>query len=71
MTPEEMLEELRGLRCRCGLVKVPRQTFCRKCFYALPPAFRRALYLKFGHGYEDAYTAACSALEDKGITRAL
>jgi len=71
MTPEQMIEELLGLRCRCGGVKVPRQTFCRRCYYALPAEFRRALYLKVGGGYEDAYTAACAALEDKGITRAL
>lgn len=71
MTPDGMYEELLGLRCRCGAVKVPRQTFCRRCFYALPPEFRRALYLKFGKGYEDAYTAACAKLEDRGIRRSL
>lgn len=71
MTPREMLDELKGVRCRCGAVKVPGQTFCKRCYYALSPAQRKALYLRFLHGYEAAYTAACAALEDKGIARAL
>jgi len=39
------------------------QTFCRDCFYALPQALRDALYKRMGHGYEEAYQAACDFLD--------
>lgn len=67
----ELVAELRGLKCRCGAVKVPRQTFCRRCYYALPPALRKALYNGISEGYAAAYAAAATHLEQRGITRAL
>ena len=70
MTGHELVAELRGLRCRCGAVKVPGQTFCRSCFRLLPRQLGNTLYKRMGEGYEAAYTAACAWLEDKGVTRA-
>lgn len=76
MTPEQqtllriqrlMITELGGLNCRCGRVKVPRQTFCRQCYFKLPPENRRALYAKIGNGYEVAYVRSCRYLAATGI----
>lgn len=62
-----MITELGGLKCRCGRVKVPRQTFCRACYFKLPPENRRALYAKVGAGYEVAYVRSCRYLAATGI----
>ena len=71
MTGHELTAELAGLRCRCGGVKMFRQTFCRRCYRLLPRAIAKALYKRMGEGYEDAYAAACAHLEDEGVKRAL
>ena len=42
MTGHELTAELAGLRCRCGGVKMFRQTFCRRCYRLLPRALARA-----------------------------
>lgn len=57
-----LVRELAGAVCRCGRVKRHRQTFCTRCFQALPPALKRALYCRIGEGYEEAYDAAVAAL---------
>ena len=71
MTGHELVAELAGLRCRCGAVKIPRQTFCRRCYRLLPRSLAKALYKRMGEGYEDAYAAACAHLEDVGVSRSL
>lgn len=71
MTLAEIIKEFGGLRCRCGAVKMPRQTFCRRCYRLLPRDLGNALYRRVGEGYEDAYAAACAHLEDKGVKRSL
>ncbi len=53
-----ILAELQSAVCYCGGFKTARQTFCRREYNALPPDMRRALYRRFGDGYEEAYTAA-------------
>lgn len=58
-----LLRELDGTACRCGRTKQPRQTFCRGCYYSLPVPTRRALYRRFGKGYEEAYAAAAEHLD--------
>ena len=58
----KLLLELLGFACRYGRVKVPRQTFCAECYRALPVAMQRALYRRFGQGYEEAYAAAVAYL---------
>lgn len=55
---ESMLAELRGIKCRCGAVKKPGQTFCRACYFLLTANQRRDLYKKINRGYQEAYIAA-------------
>ncbi|MEE9609514.1 MAG: hypothetical protein V3U03_17390 [Myxococcota bacterium] len=62
-TRRELLEELQGRLCRCGGMKKSAHTFCRTCYFNLPPAERSALYHEFGDGYEEAYQTAVETLE--------
>ena len=71
MTLAEIIKEFNGLRCRCGAVKIPRQTFCRHCYRKLPRPLANGLYARIGEGYQDAYAAACAHLEDEGVSRSL
>jgi hypothetical protein len=61
-SPGELIAELRGSTCPCGEAKEPWHTFCRRCYYKLSPAQRKALYKKIGDGYEDAYADAMLTL---------
>ena len=63
MTTSELLRELMGVRCRCRAKKRVRNTFCNKCYWSLPEAMRRALYRHVGEGYEEAYAAAATILD--------
>jgi hypothetical protein len=62
-----LITELAGFRCRCGRAKKDRQTFCRACYFKLPPENRRALYHKVGKGYEVAYVRSCRYLAATGV----
>ena len=42
----------------CTLPKKPKQSFCVRCYYALPEGMRVALYARYGSGYEEAYDEA-------------
>lgn len=55
---ENMRAELAGIKCRCGAVKKPAQTFCRQCYFLLTAQERHDLYKRIGRGYEAAYVAA-------------
>lgn len=59
---ETLLRELGGMICRCGREKRRGETVCRRCYYALPAPYRRALYARIGEGYEEAYQAAVAHL---------
>lgn len=63
MSDLELVKELRGIVCRCGAPKRTKETFCGKCYYALPLAKRRALYNHLGEGYREAYEDAIKTLE--------
>lgn len=54
---------LQGRQCACGRAKGTMKSFCNKCYYALPPAMKRALYKRVGQGYEQAYTRALERLK--------
>lgn len=58
--------EPQGIHCRCGVPKQPRQTFCRKCYYALSRPEQKALYKLVGKGYEEAYQNAVRHLAALG-----
>ena len=69
MSARELIRELGGTTCRCGSRKQSRQTFCRRCYYKLPPPMRQALYNRVGNGYEHAYEQAEEYLAGEGIAR--
>jgi ribosomal protein L40E len=57
------LEDLLGTTCKgCGGTKPSRMSHCRKCYFSLPKAMRRALYRRIGEGYEAAYTESLQHL---------
>ena len=66
MIVDELVRELSGPLCRCGARKVRGQTFCKPCYFALPPPLRVALYRGIGNGYEEAYASAVGTLESVG-----
>jgi hypothetical protein len=57
-----LVHELWGRIRRCGRGKWSGRTFCARCYYALPPPLRRALYRGVGSGYEEAYAEAAAYL---------
>jgi len=62
----EILESLGLTVCgSCGGSKQPKMSHCRKCYYALPPAMRNALYSGFGAGYEEAYEGSLVYLRQR------
>jgi len=42
---ETLLNEFRSQACRCGRDKQAKQYFCGKCYFALPDAYRRRLWI--------------------------
>jgi len=47
-----------GEECPCGTPKRTKNAFCYGCYYSLPESKRRALYRRFGDGFEQAYRDA-------------
>jgi hypothetical protein len=41
------VSDLRAGECRCGSPKVPRQFFCRRCYWKLPEAYRQRLWRRY------------------------
>lgn len=54
---------LKSVICECGRTKREMQSFCGKCYYALPQRVRRALYSRIGGGYEEAHAEARKILK--------
>ena len=55
----DVWSEFRDSKCHgCGAPKGGTLAFCKGCYYALPTPMRSALWLRFGDGFEEAYTAA-------------
>lgn len=62
----EAMQSLRSALCpSCGGVKKPKQSLCFKCYKKLSPAQRDDLYQPMMDGYEEAISAALTAL---GVT---
>lgn len=59
---EALVRELASTTCRCGRRKRARMTLCGRCYHALPPPLRAALYRPIGDGYEEAVAAAVAHL---------
>ncbi len=62
MTKLEILGDLGSTRCRCGSVKKARRSVCVSCWRLLTESEQRALYKRFGNGYEAAYEAVLKSL---------
>lgn len=52
------ISEFRSEECQCGRTKQTRRSFCYQCYASLPPVKQKALFQKFGQGYEQAYDDA-------------
>lgn len=67
----KLIKELKGKDCKCGAMKKEMQTFCKRCYFSLPPKMRDRLYDRIDEGYEAAYAAACEFLfEEKERVKA-
>ncbi len=65
MNRSEVLTDFSGEVCSiCGGWKRKMNSFCTRCYLALPPKKRAALYLSFGDGYEEAFTEAQAYLRE-------
>jgi hypothetical protein len=58
-----LLKELKSDECACGNYKKEGNSFCYKCYSNLPNDMQKALYRRFGNGYEEAYEEAYGWLE--------
>jgi hypothetical protein len=54
----EVAIAFRSEKCFCGKRKKSGYAFCLDHYLDLPPAMQKALWQRFGHGFEEAYTAA-------------
>ena len=68
MTREQsaILKVLSGQQCACKGFKRYAASFCKTCYYVLPPKMRQAHYAPWGEGYEEAYIAAIERLKELG-----
>lgn len=63
------LEQLQSTTCKCGNSKHTGASFCRSCYYKLPPIVRKSLWQRVGCGYEQAYAFACRLLKQQRVTQ--
>ena len=62
-TIKQLRESLAGNVCpACSRFKQARRTVCFACWGRLPHAMGRSLYQRIGHGYEQAFASAMTAL---------
>ena len=66
MDTQKYTDALKSAVCACGEPKAGRQSFCKRCWRALPLSAQAALYDRLGQGYEAAYDAAVGMLKDMG-----
>jgi len=65
----QALRELGGMVCACGAKKERNHSFCRECYFALPPEVRKTLFKRLNDGYANAWDDAKEWL--KGNTERL
>lgn len=68
LKPLEILDMLQSRKCVCGHVKEPMKSHCWECYQSLPPEKRKALYRRFGKGYEAAFLDSLQFLVGEGRT---
>ena len=62
----QALREFKGTDCPgCGGKKKPRNGFCSRCYYSLPKDLQKALWQRFGLGYEEAHEDARDWLQQE------
>jgi hypothetical protein len=49
----------------CNNSKRPNNGFCSKCYYSLPKDMQKALWNRFGSGYEESHEDARDWLEQE------
>jgi hypothetical protein len=52
------IRELGLEQCICGAHKERRQSFCKRCYFALPQKLRSDLYKPLSDGYAEIYDEA-------------
>lgn len=58
-----LIQSLTSTVCpACGGAKVSRQTLCRRDYFRLPHAMRKATYDRLGEGYKEAVIGALNFL---------
>jgi len=66
MDTKKYTDALKSTVCACGEPKAGRQSFCKRCWRALPLSAQAALYDRLGLGYEASYDSAVGMLEGMG-----
>ena len=54
---------LLSAECECGRAKKSGNSFCNRCYKALPKYLQRRLYRRVGEGYEEAHGEARAILK--------
>lgn len=66
-TPDQMAyRELHLAVCACGAKKQIKHSFCKTCYYALPPDLREALWTPIAKGYAAIYLRCKEFLKQEG-----
>lgn len=65
LTEREIFNSFISTVCQCGKPKKSRMSHCRACYHALPPEAKKALYQRFGQGYEEAYRKSLEILNER------
>lgn len=64
-----ILDTFIGTHCEaCGGGKQPNSAFCTNCYFSLSPSARKALWNRFGHGFEEAYAQALAVIKARKET---
>jgi hypothetical protein len=66
----EAVDELLSDLCVCGCRKIPRDSFCRECYNALPAELRSKVRLHIARGYLPYLRQARSFLAELRLRRA-
>jgi tRNA(Ile2) C34 agmatinyltransferase TiaS len=67
---QQAWNELKSQVCpACNRQKDDFKSFCRRCYFALPEDMKKALYRRFGHGYEEAHEEAREHLKGEALAK--
>lgn len=70
MNSLEALKDINGLICSgCNSAKRPRNSFCLRCYLALPSQMQKALWNSVSKGYVEAFMAAQKWLHGQQVKK--